>query len=1019
MVYCMLKPRYENIIFENEDLRENDYLDNLIYAEDLSQKITEYFNSKNEKPLYIALTGSWGSGKTTVALTAIKVIQEQMKVKFFSYDAWKYEGDSFRRTFTKNILDNSGISNKSEKYKNYLNKLYDDKSVETNSVKERIELSKHVDNEYPIWLLIIVAIFIFSISLLLSKYFSQEVMIACAMVISIFSSLGGIEFFTKLNKNLFDKFLIAKVTYVFPKLFSPEQFYNTVNDILNEVKEPNKIILIDNIDRCNVNEFKETISSIKGFFNEKGKIVYLIPFDIEQFNIAFNQEYQSYSEKIFDYTIDIKEKSQKNIIDFVDKLLVNTKGYSSLFPNESIDIIAKSGCKTPRQIINICNDYITEYNLFILRNKIEPKDITKDDLNYLMKYTILKKYHKALFNETHLKTDIIRQLEKYCTLRKDYDAVKEQYSWLKQDTYLFLRKTSVILPSNYDHFYSSQSKDDFEIDETILNAIQSEEYELVNNTIKNNELKKEEFLKYMKKSIMYDKNRALWKMNIAPKMRLIIYLLKEETITIDEIDENLDFLIKDSDYFEMLIFNREIDIEQVIDFINVVSHKFSRKYNLKQKLINGLVSKKIEFQQEEELDITSLIFSKLDINKLSNLHEDYFIVHMDKIINNQKFKNLPHSSIISSKLKSYIRIEQIKKMLDYTNNNDSQIYKDLVILVKSIPNDLIDNELVTKFINFINRVCTYIKDETIFHNIFEVFHENRDNQLWNRNISSLSINSISKDYCNYETIELIINLYEFVGNSNLKNILLSLCSNENVGFILNKINEKEEINNNLNLLIKDIINKITIIEFEQNIDINAHLYCKLDSTYKNWFNQTIYLKFTNHLEMFYNNLSNHEDKELFADYIVNLNMNFTQKLNRINFFTTSDERFNKILDGQNDLTNLELILNKTNNSHYKNVTISKMAGIIEGKASIINNDLTTIINIMKNNEITLQNKKVLLASLGVQKTNPADLKKIYDSLTPSATIKKEYDAIESILSEHNLLDEKLQSNTLQEKVQTK
>lgn len=1008
----MLKSRYENIMFENDDLREKDYLDNLIYSQDLAEKITEYFNSEKNKPLYIAITGSWGSGKTTVATTAIKMIQEQMKVKFFSYDAWKYEGDSFRRTFTKNILDNSGISNKSEKYKNYLNKLYDDKSIETNSVKERIELSKHVDNEYPNWLLIIVAIFIFSISLLLSKYFSQEVMIACAMVISIFSSLGGIDFFTKLNKNFFDKFLIAKVTHVFPKLFSPEQFYNTVNDILNEVKEPNKIILIDNIDRCNMNEFKETISSIKGFFNEKGKIVYLIPFDIEQFNIAFNQEYQSYSEKIFDYTIDIKEKSQKNIIDFVDKLLLNEKGYSSLFPNESIDIIAKSGCKTPRQIINICNDYITEYNLFILKNKIELKDISKDDLNYLMKYTILKKYHKVLFNETHLKTDIIRQLEKYCTLRKDYDTVKEQYLWLKQDTYLFLRKTSVILPSNYDYFYSSQSKDDFEIDETILNAIQSEEYELVNSTIKNNQLKKEEFLKYMKKSIMYDKNRALWKINIAPKMRLIIYLLKEKTITIEEIDENLDFLIKDSYYFENLIFNREIDIEQIIDFINIVSQKFSKKYGLKTKLISGLVSKKFKFQQEEELDIISLIFSKLDINKLSDLQEDYFIVHMDKIVSNQKFKNSPHSDIISSKLKSYITVAQIKKMFDYTNNNDTQIYKNLVNLVKNLSNDLIDNELVVKFINFINRVYTYIKDETIFYNIFEIFYENKDNPLWSRNISTLNISSISKDYYNCETIKIIINLYEIFGNNNLKSILLSLCSNENVSLILNNINEKDEINNNLNSLIKDVINKITITEFEENINIIAKLYCILDSSYKNWFNQVAYSKFADYLEIFYNKLSNHEDKELFADYIVNLNMNFTQRLNRINFFTTSDERFNKILDGQNELTNLELILNKTNNSHYKNITISKMAGIIEGKASIINHDLTTIINIMGNNDITLQNKKILLVSLGVQKTNPTDLRKIYDVLNPSVTIKKEYDAIESILSEHNLLDEKLQSNKL-------
>ena len=41
----MLKKRYENIQFDNNDLREKDYLDNLVYANNLFQKMYEYYNS--------------------------------------------------------------------------------------------------------------------------------------------------------------------------------------------------------------------------------------------------------------------------------------------------------------------------------------------------------------------------------------------------------------------------------------------------------------------------------------------------------------------------------------------------------------------------------------------------------------------------------------------------------------------------------------------------------------------------------------------------------------------------------------------------------------------------------------------------------------------------------------------------------------------------------------------------------------------------------------------------------------
>ena len=42
----MLKKRYDSIKFENFDLRNKDYLDNLVYANTLSQKIEKITNQE-------------------------------------------------------------------------------------------------------------------------------------------------------------------------------------------------------------------------------------------------------------------------------------------------------------------------------------------------------------------------------------------------------------------------------------------------------------------------------------------------------------------------------------------------------------------------------------------------------------------------------------------------------------------------------------------------------------------------------------------------------------------------------------------------------------------------------------------------------------------------------------------------------------------------------------------------------------------------------------------------------------
>lgn len=999
----MLKKRYENIIFENDDLRKKDYLNNLIYAEDLAQKIEEYFKSTNTKPLYIAITGAWGAGKTTVALTAIKIIKENNEVKDFLYDAWKYEGDSFRRTFTQNILDNSGIDKNSKEYKEYLNKMYDDKSIEIDSLTGRLEISHHTDTEHSNFNFIILVITIILLCAILSIFFLKEFIIFFTVTISLFYVIGGIKIL-KFSTDFFNKFLTAKVIHIMPRLFSPEQFYSIVNEILNNIKIKNKIILIDNIDRCNDNEFKETIGSIKGFFNEEGKIVYLIPFDKNQFSKAFNNEYQSYSEKIFDYTIDLKEKSQKNIIDFVDKLLIDKKEYFDLFHNEAMDIIAKSDCKTPRQIINICNDYITEYNLFVLRNKLPLDKINSTDLNYLMKYTVLKKYYSKIFDQSHISNDFIKTIEGYAANRLDYSIVKDKYNNIDEKTYLFLRKTSVIVPSNYNFFYSSHSKNDFNIDEDVLSFIQSEQYKKVKDVIINNKPKKIELLQYLKKSIMYEKNKSLWKTNIAPKFRLLIYLLKEGLVLIEEINDYFDYLLNDSYFFEQLFFNGEIELSDVIYFVNTFSLKYPKKFKLKQKLLNGIVEKKFSTNNSDESEIASVIFSELKIDGLNEIQQKYFENHIELLLNQAKYKVEPHLNILSTPLNKYITIPQLKKMLDNLNNSDIKVYEPIVNIIRNTAIESIDNELIVKFRNFINRNHTFFYKSDILQTILKEFYDNKNVTLWKDNINSINLNNTPSECLNDDNLKLIIELYEISGNNSFKTLLYTLNNLQYKSFVLKYIEQKNEINEYLVSLVKEIICRLNIKEFQQEIDTISALYSDLDMVYKTWFNNMIFSKFPEALDDFYLKLFKHEDKELLANYVVNISMSLDEKIKKIIFFTTSNERFEKLIIGQNELKNLEKVLNNLSDAHYREIVIEKMKNIIDGKTSIIGDDLKVFISMMQNDEILLRHKKILLNSLGVKKTNLEDLKTIFEVLPNSPSIKKQYNLIKAILAEHNLLD---------------
>ena len=272
------------------NLKEKDYLENYIYSDELSDKINNYFKSDSNKPLYIGVIGSWGSGKTSIVETSLDRLDKETII--YRYDAWKYEGDSFRRSFIQTILNQSvekyKLSKNNEVYKNISESLYEDYSISSNSIVERFKLSLKKDKKLSITSILLIVL-ISSILIAIGIYCicHNQISLGCIMTFlaTLITMLGGI--------GLFDIFY-STIVYSKSKMFSSEQFYNSFTDILNVVKGDKNIILIDNLDRCSAIGLKDALNTIKGFYVENDesklkdeKIAFIIPLDIDSLEEAY------------------------------------------------------------------------------------------------------------------------------------------------------------------------------------------------------------------------------------------------------------------------------------------------------------------------------------------------------------------------------------------------------------------------------------------------------------------------------------------------------------------------------------------------------------------------------------------------------------------------------------------------------------------------------------------------------------------------------------------------------------
>ena len=385
--------------------KDSDLLNTSTYADNLTNLIQQ---APKGQVFNIGLFGSWGSGKSSIIATAKDKLTslKGAKVKFVTYDAWKYANDSFRRMFLFEVQRELGFKRTPLMEKFYQN------SNQDIDVKNQLSPLKVVG----VFAAIIITILVVSL-----LNIEVEYKISIYSLLALFSIIVGI---------LTGCFNQLKVAISKPFMFAPEQFEQCFQEMMEEALRPNIIdrafhfitrnpdyishkqivIVIDNIDRCNSEQSYNLLTDIKTFLcDESFNIVFVIPVDDEALrkhilNSTHSEntdecarDIEEFLRKFFNVTLRIKPHQPTEMYEFAQKL--NTK-YALGFNSATVNIASKEYAKNPRRVIQLFNNlsaelanyndtFASQYETLICKILIIREEYNKFYQELLKDYTLL------------------------------------------------------------------------------------------------------------------------------------------------------------------------------------------------------------------------------------------------------------------------------------------------------------------------------------------------------------------------------------------------------------------------------------------------------------------------------------------------------------------------------------------------------------------------------------------------------------------------------------------------------
>lgn len=762
-------------------------------------------------PFTIGLFGKWGSGKTTILNVLRKKLQDndnKGNIALASFDIWKYEGDSLRRTFLRQLENQL----KNEKYipKGYKVK----EKSETGSQKETTnKLTWNWFNTICLIPLIVVVIISWQNPEAYKSAFTNGALFLAIIII------------------LIDKIITKeKVIISSERLQDPYEFEEEFIGITKEISSKKLLIIIDNLDRCTHSKAVEFLSTIKTFLakdtniNENNKCIFLIACDDEAIKAHLENVFtknqnnrnakdafsaDEFLRKFFNVSLRIPDFIDIELQTYTEDLLKEIDIPQFTSPDISY-VITNAFRENPRQIKQFINILIASFYLAQERENcpeplIIPKGTITKHVAFLAKFLIIHQ----------------KYLKEYKLIKESYLDMDEIENMGGDDYRNFIEATKTITVSEIRPFiYLKQSEEELIIPgvKELELCLIDNKYEIVKEKI--NKLKvNPDYIKKLNRFILslIEKNRI--KNRISPLFNIIsssLEALCHNKIEFDQIFyDKISYLLSNDIYLrgELEKFKTSLIFNEILVRCNVRYRK-----EIIDQYLNILGQTKGDTKEPRiSINEGSIIFKLLQEHKkwLSQKQKENMKQKLNEI-----YYSFPEVLSIFSEdeqpKREFITEDTISKFVSTFSDADVESQQNinekvtLLLKFKEIIIPKIAKEVITSFQNLLKNENQkpYRKEKEnllkCIENIFDVLYDYISNITDKTVLNSFAdtitqgINKIGK--WDHKKIFIficlkLVNMLEGPSHSNINTLIQNFFTNadiDSIKFIFNKSKSSEE-----------------------------------------------------------------------------------------------------------------------------------------------------------------------------------------------------------------------------------
>lgn len=459
--------------------------DQFHYA-DLSKVLSEIIDT-NAPPFNVAIIGKWGLGKSSlINLVTDRCKKQPKKYCVQEINAWKYEKESLRRVFLKQLWQGLNDNHKFYSFEVIKKEILD-------IVKG--ELQENPNNNKCGLGFVKIPAAVAAVSAIVFAFYKyvQFQMLGEPVSTSEFWALTFLGYCKNIGQVLFIPVIVAVLTKLFEEykqkntqkfeLNFPiettddyEIFLETkIRERLDKQKDLRIITVIDDLDRLSINKIVEALDALKAFVGFPG-CIFVVPFDDEIIKQALDKrranefndrdrdevvESELILDKLFQFKVYLPPLLDFDIQDYALSLAKQEiPDFLNEYCNEVLmekvirRVLIHPSVSTPRQVKKLLNSFVNNYMVAFAREqsgKIEKGLLTSENGSFqIAKISVLQadfnNFYDLLFKDMSCLTKFLAyhrgEKEKEITpylrpyfIKKSEDSQSGQFSYVLKSEY--------------------------------------------------------------------------------------------------------------------------------------------------------------------------------------------------------------------------------------------------------------------------------------------------------------------------------------------------------------------------------------------------------------------------------------------------------------------------------------------------------------------------------------------------------------------------------------------------------